>query len=75
MECAELETYLTDALEDELDPEREAALMAHLDRCEVCRAEYRAYREQEDRLNYYFKRQLERAAQARSGPTQQRYPR
>ncbi len=67
MDCAELETYLTDALEDELDPVREAALMAHLDRCEVCRAEYRAYREQEDRLNYYFKSQLERAAQARSG--------
>ncbi|NQU43376.1 FecR domain-containing protein, partial [bacterium] len=61
MKCHNLESYLADYLEGELDAAREAELLAHVEECPVCRAEFEAHRELDERLGRFFALEREKA--------------
>ena len=72
MKCHELEEYLSEHLEGELDKARTDALLDHIETCERCRAEFQAYQGQEKQLRRYFLR--ERAKAERIGnPLQDKF--
>jgi len=72
MKCHELEEYLSEHLEGELDKARMDALLDHIETCERCRAEFQAYQGQEKQLRRYFLR--ERAAAERiANPLQDQF--
>lgn len=58
MRCYDLDEYLSDYLEDALSLEKTEELLAHLEKCDACRAEFQAYKTQDERLNRYYKREL-----------------
>lgn len=64
MNCHELENYLPDYWEGELDEPRTAELMAHIEACEACRAEFKAYEEQDRQLRQYYGVKLEKVLRA-----------
>jgi len=66
MECNELEHYLADYLEGELDAARTDELLAHVEQCSVCRAEFQAYEKQDDLLVRYYKREAERVERSKN---------
>jgi len=68
MKCAELETCLADYLEGELEPARVDAMLAHLEECPACRAEFQAYQRQEETLGLYFQAKLDRALDEMPNP-------
>lgn len=59
MQCNELELYLADYLEGELDAARADELLAHVEQCAACRAEFQAYKEQESLLVRHYKHEAE----------------
>jgi anti-sigma factor RsiW len=61
MKCHELEEYLSEHLEGELDKARTDALLDHIETCERCRAEFQAYEGQEKQLHRYFLRERAKA--------------
>ena len=65
MNCHELDDTLAEYLEGELAPAQTEALLAHLEQCPACRAEFEAYQRQEEQLGRYFKLRLGGALEAR----------
>ncbi len=68
MKCAELETCLADYLEGELEPARVDEMLAHLEECPACRAEFQAYQQQEETLGVYFQNKLDQALDQAPNP-------
>ncbi|HUT24274.1 MAG TPA: FecR domain-containing protein, partial [Sumerlaeia bacterium] len=66
MKCHDLEAYLTDYLEGDLDQARTDEMLDHIEGCEACRAEFQTYERQEERLGRFFKQQLAAVADAKN---------
>ena len=60
MICEKFENYVVDYLEGDLDAERTAELMAHVETCDACRDGLHAWLRQDQQLERYFARERAR---------------
>lgn len=57
LSCEDVELCLADMIDGELEPGRMEAFLAHVESCEACRNEWRAWREQDEQLHRFFARE------------------